>query len=94
MNKELIVYMRLIILYMIKRKELDMTVKEMVVFFVLQVIEIVDKMHFRFKTLIFNILNTYRIDFELFVTGSKFSVLIPVPVYFNSLYQDPDSLKN
>ena len=67
--------------------------KEMVLFFVLQVQEIVLLIHNYFNALKINILEFYVSEFQFSVSGSGFSVLVLAPGKFNSLYRASDSLK-
>jgi len=94
MNKQLIVYMPLMILCMLKIKELMMMLKEMMVFFVLQLLEIVEIVNKNHKLLIISVLKTYSTRIQFSVSGSGFSVLLPKPANSNSLYQALNSLKN
>ena len=93
MNKELIVYMRIMILCMLKIKELKKMLKEMVLFFVLQLQEIVLLTHICYKYLNYNVLNCYWTGFQFSVSGSGFFVLAPESANFNSLYRASGSLK-
>jgi len=94
MNKQLIVYMPLMILCMLKIKELMMMLKEMMVFFVLQLLEIVEIVNKNHKSLNIRVLKTYSTRIQFSVSGSGFSVLLPKPANSNSLYQALNSLKN
>jgi len=94
MNKQLIVYMPLMILCMLKIKDLMMMLKEMMVFFVLQLLEIVEIVNKNRKALINSVLKTYSTRIQFSVSGSGFSVLLPKPANSNSLYQALNSLKN
>ncbi len=94
MNKQLIVYMPLMILCMLKIKELKKMLKEMVLFFVLQLLEIVLLAYNEFKVLIINKLKRNLPGFQFSVSGSGFSVLVQAPGKFNSLYRVSNSLKN
>ncbi len=93
MNKEVIIYMLQKILYKYGILELKKVLKEMVLFFVLQIQE----MKFVFKKmqnmLKYIYLRVYELGFQFSVSGSGFSVLVPAPGKFNSLYSAPDSLK-
>lgn len=93
MNKQLIVYMPLMILCMLKIKELKKMLEARVLFFVLQLLRIVLGMHKHLNMLNINTLESYLPEFQFSVSGSGFSVLVPEPVNFNSLYRAPDSLK-
>lgn len=93
MNKLLIVYMPLMILCILKIKELKKMLKEMVLFFVLQLLEIVLVIHKQLNILNINMLERYLPDFQFSVSGSGFSVLVPAPGKFNSLYRASGSLK-
>ena len=94
MNKELIVYMVLIILYMLKIKELMKMLKQMVQFFVLQLQMMVLQANGLHKSLILYDIYEHWSEFQFSVFGTGFSVLVPGPANFNSLYQASDSLKN
>jgi hypothetical protein len=94
MNKQLIVYMPLMILCMLKIKELMEILKQMMLFFVLQLLEIVLLMHNYFNMLKFNMLERCLPEFQFSVSSSGFSVLVPAQGKFNSLYRESDSLKN
>jgi hypothetical protein len=93
MNKQLIIYITLMFLYMLKIKELKKMLKEMMLFFVLQLQEIVMLTYIFFKCLNYNVLECYWTKFQFSVLGSGFSVLVPAPGKFNSLYRASDSLK-
>lgn len=67
-------------------KEPKKMLKEIMVFFVLQLKEIVLLIHNYFMTLIFN-------TFERHLPEFQFSVLVPTPGKFNSLYRASGSLK-
>jgi hypothetical protein len=67
--------------------------KEMVLFFVLQLLEIVLLIHYYLKSLTINTLNNFLPVFQFSVFGFGFSVLVPVSGNFNSLYRATDSLK-
>jgi hypothetical protein len=86
--------MRLMILCMLKINELKMLLKEIVVFFVLKLLEIVSPAYKHFKYLIYGYLTCRPVDFQFSVSGSGFSVLAQLPAHFNSLYPASDSLKN
>lgn len=68
--------------------------KEMMVFFVLQLLEIVLLGHKIHKVLNIIILKRNSSNFQFSVSGYGFSVLAPVSGNFNSLYGTSDSLKN
>ncbi|HCR54735.1 MAG TPA: hypothetical protein DIW27_09980 [Cytophagales bacterium] len=93
MDKQLIVNMPLMILCMLKIKELKKMLKAMVLFFVLQLLEIVLAMHKHLNILNINTLVRYLPGFQFSVSGSVFSVLIPASGKFNSLYPSPESQK-
>lgn len=93
MNKQLIIYMPLMILCMLKIKELKKMLKEMVLFFVLQLLEIVLLIGNTIKMLNTSILYRHSPEFQFSVSGSGFSVLVPAPGKFNSLYRASGSLK-
>lgn len=94
MNKQLIVYMRLMILYMLKIEEIKKMLKEVVLFFVLQLLEIVLLANKSITTLIYMLLTPLLINFQFSVFGFRFFVLAPESVKLNSLYRASDSLKN
>lgn len=94
MNKQLIVYMGFMILCMLLLKELKWMLKEKMVFFVLQLLEIVQIVVKRFIPLNYNAIICHLGDLQFSVLGSLFSVLDPATVNFNSLYWDPHSPKN
>ena len=93
MNKQLIVYMPLMILCMLKIKELKKMMKGMVLFFVLQLLEIVLVIHRQLNVLNINMLERHLSEFQFSVSGSGFSVLVSAPGKFNSLYRASGSLK-
>lgn len=93
MNKQLIVYMPLMILCMLKIIELMKMLKEMVLFFVLQLLEIVLVIHKCLNILNISILERKLPEFQFSVSGFGFSVLVPAPGKFNSLYRASSSLK-
>lgn len=78
---------------MLKMKELKKMLKEKVLFFVLQLLEIVLLTGNTFKTLIISTLNRYSFEFQFSVSGFGFSVLVPDPGTFNFLYRASGSLK-
>ncbi len=78
---------------MLKIKELMKMLKEMVLFFVLQLLEIVPLIHDYLKSLIINALNNCLLVFQFSVFGFGFSALVPASGNFNSLYRATDSLK-
>jgi hypothetical protein len=78
---------------MLKIKELMKMLKEMVLFFVLQLQEIVLLIHDYLKSLTINTLNSCLPVFQFSVFGFGFSVLVPAPGKFNSLYRASSSLK-
>lgn len=92
-NKQQIVYMPLMILCMLKLIELKKMLKEPVLFFGLQLLEIVLVIHRRLKILNINELEYYLLEPQFSVTGCGFSVLVSEPGKFNSLYRASDSLK-
>jgi hypothetical protein len=71
MNKQLIVYMPLMILCMLKIKELKKMLKAMVLFFVLQLLEIALAMHRHLNVLNINMLKRYLPEFQFSVSGSR-----------------------
>ncbi len=93
MNKEVIFYIPLMILCMLMIKELKKMLKEMVLFFVLLLIEIVLAMQNHLNVLYINMIERYLPEFQFSVSGSGFSVLVPEPANFNSLYRASGSLK-
>ena len=93
MNKQLIVYMPLMTLCMLNIKELKKKMKVMVLFFVLQLLEIVLAIHKCLNALNINALERYLPGLQFSVSGSGFSVLVPEPSKFNSLYRASGSLK-
>jgi len=92
MNKQLIVYMPLMILCMLNIKELMMMLKEMMVFFVLQLLEIVEIVNKNRKALINSVLLIFSTRIQFSAPGSGFSVLLPKPAKSNSLHQALNSL--
>lgn len=93
MNKQLIVYMPLMILCMLKIKELKKMLKAMVLFFVLQLLEIVLAMRKHLNVLDIKVLKTCLPGFQFSVLGFGFSVLVSAPINFNSLNWASGSLK-
>ena len=93
MNKEVIFYIPLMILCMLMIKELKKMLKEMVLFFVLLLIEIVLAMQNHLNVLYINMIERYLPEFQFSVSGSGFSVLVPEPENFNSLYRASGSQK-
>jgi len=93
MNKEVIIYMLQKILYMYEIIELKKVLKEMVLLFVLQIQEM--ELMFRKinNAMKYSYLRYYELEFQFSVSGSGFSVLVPAPGNFNSLYLAPGSLK-
>ena len=67
--------------------------KAMVLFFVLQLLEIVLAMYKHLNVLNINAVERYLPGFQFSVSGFGFSVLVSTPVNFNSLYRASDSLK-
>lgn len=78
---------------MLKLNELKKMLKEQVLFFVLQLLEIVLVIHRQLNVLNINMLERYLPEFQFSVSGSGFSVLVSAPGKFNSLYRTTDSLK-
>ncbi len=78
---------------MLMIKELKKMLKEMVLFFVLLLIEIVLAMQNHLNVLYINMIERYLPEFQFSVSGSGFSVLVPEPANFNSLYRASGSLK-
>jgi len=93
MNKEVIIYMLQKILYKHEIIELKKVLKEMVLFFVLQIQEMKYVFKKMQKMLKYKYIRVYEIEFQFSVSGSGFSVLVSAPGNFNSLYSAPDSLK-
>ncbi|WP_298143010.1 hypothetical protein [Flavobacterium sp.] len=93
MNKLLIIYMPLMILCMLKLKQLKKMLKQMLLFFVLQIQEIEFVFKIAEKALKYSNLQFLVLEIQFFVSGSGFSVLVPAPDKFNSLYSALDSLK-
>lgn len=85
--------MRVMILCMLKIKELKKMLKKMTLFFVLQLQEIVTLKPIFYKLLNYNELKCYWINFQFSVSGSGFFVLARVSANFNSLYRTSGSLK-
>jgi len=86
MNKQLIIYMTLGILCMLKMKKLKIMTKEISIFFVLQLVEVVLSIYQPIKVLIFNTLNIVLSRIQFSVSDSRFSVLVLESGKFNSLY--------
>jgi hypothetical protein len=78
---------------MLEINELKMILKEIMVFFVLKLLEIVSLVYKYLKYLIYSILTSSMANFQFSVSGSGFSVLSQSPAHFNSLYPASDSLK-
>ena len=93
MNKQLIIYMPLMILCMLKIKQLKKMLKQMLLFFVLQLLEIVLVICKYLNMLNISTLERHLPEFQFSVSGSGFSVLVPAPGKFNSLYRASGSLK-
>jgi hypothetical protein len=93
MNKQLIIYMPLMILCMLKIKQLKKMLKQMLLFFVLQLLEIVLVIRKYLNTMNISTLERHLPEFQFSVSGSGFSVLVPAPGKFNSLYRASGSLK-
>ena len=79
---------------MLKIIELKMILKKIMVFFVLQLIEIVSQWQKHLKQLKYRYLKRELVNIQFSVSGSRFSVLTLYPSHFNSLYPTSDSLKN
>lgn len=73
--------------------EMKKVLKEMVVFFVLQLHEIVLLTRKISNTLKYSHLNLFLLKFQFFVFHFGSSVLAPAPTNLNSLYPAPGSLK-
>lgn len=93
MNKEVIVYMPQKIPYKAEMPELEKVLKEMVLFFVLQIQEIELIFKIIYKNLYYSHLRYLWLKVQFSVSGSGFSVLVRAPGKFYSLYLAPDSLK-
>jgi hypothetical protein len=93
MSKEVIVYMLQKILYKQEILEIKNVLKEMVQFFVLQLLEIVLAIRKYLNTLNISTLERHLPEYQFFVSGSGFSVLVPAPGKINSLYRASGSLK-
>lgn len=78
---------------MLKIKQLKKMLKQMLLFFVLQILEIVLVIRKYLNILNINYLERHLSEFQFFVLGSGFSVLVPAPGKFNSLYRASGSLK-
>lgn len=78
---------------MLKIKELKKMLKEMMLFFVLQLQEIVTLAHIFYKCLNCKVLKCCWTNFQFSVSGSGFFVLAPESANFNSLYRASGSLK-
>lgn len=92
MTNKLIIYIKVIILYMLKKIQVKMIVKKLIVFFVLLIQEIV-----LIAPLICILLINCMLKFEIAciqfsVSDPQFSVLVQLPANSNSLYRIPDSL--
>jgi hypothetical protein len=87
MNNRLIVCMRLMILHKPKIKELMILLKEMTIFFVLNLSEIDLIMSKVCNSLIYIHLNISQTAFQFFVSNSRFFVMIAKQPNFNSLYR-------
>lgn len=72
---------------------LKMMLKEIALFFVLQLQEIVLLAYSAFNTLNINTLKRNTPEFQFSVSSSGFSVLVPAFGNFNSQYRSSDSLK-
>ena len=75
----------------LKRAKEDL--KEMVLFFVLQLLEIVLVIRKYLNILNISVLERHLPDFQFSVSGFGFSVLVPATGKFNSLYRASGSLK-
>jgi hypothetical protein len=93
MNKVIIIYMLQKILYKDEILGLKKVLKEMLLFFVLQIQEIEFVFKIAEKALKYSNLQFLVLEFQFSVSGSGFSVLVPAPDKFNSLYSALDSLK-
>ncbi len=79
---------------MLEIKELKKMLKEMLLFYVLQLQMMVTLMHSHHKCVKYSITTSSLTEFQFFVSGSGFSVLAREPEYFNSLYWASGSLKS
>lgn len=77
---------------MLKLNELKKMLKEQVLFFVLQLLEIVLAIHRQLNILNINMLESYSPEFQFSVSGSGFSVLVSAPGKFNAMYRASVSL--
>ena len=93
MNKVIIIYMLQKILYKDEILGLKKVLKEMLLFFVLQIQEIEFVFKIAEKALKYSNLQFLVLEIQFSVSGSGFSVLVPAPDKFNSLYSALDSLK-
>jgi len=93
MNKQLIIYLLQKILYKQEIIEMKKVRKEIVVFFVLQLQEMVLFPKTRHKALKYSYLHLFWLEFQFSVSGSGFFVLAPEAANFNSLYRASYSLK-
>lgn len=78
---------------MLKLNDLKKMLKEQVLFFVLQLLEIVLVTRTQLNVQNISMLERYLPGFQFSVSGSGFSVLVPAPDKFNSLYRASGSLK-
>ncbi|MCA6381214.1 MAG: hypothetical protein IM574_10315 [Cytophagales bacterium] len=76
-----------------KIKQLKKVLKQMVRFFVLQLLEIVLETSKCLKILNINMLERYLLEFQFSVSASGFSVLVPAPGKFNPFYRASGFLK-
>ena len=67
--------------------------KEMMLFFVLQLQKIMKLKHICYNYLNYRVLKYYWTNFQFSVSGSRFFVLVPESAKFNSLYRASGSLK-
>ena len=81
------------ILCILKMKEINMMLKELLLSFVLKLQVIVLIIYDYFKAMKISILERYLLKFQFSASGFGFSGLVPAPSKFNSLYWASDSLK-
>lgn len=78
---------------MLKLNELKKMLKAQVLFFVLQLLEIVQVIRKHLNMLNISTLERCLPEFQFSVSGSGFFVLVSAPGKFNSLYRASGSLK-
>jgi hypothetical protein len=94
MIKQLIIYMGLMILCMLEIIMLIKILKEIMVFFIIKLLDIEMFERGLCKPLKYSIFRVCLTNFQFPVSGIRFFVLTPEPANFNSLYRTSDSLKN